>query len=117
MGNPLEFILTAGQVADVTQAEALLAGRQAQYGIMDKAYDADKVLKKLELQGIIPVIPPKSNRKNPRDYDRHVYKERHLIECLIGKLKQFRRVFSRFDKTAVNFMNFIRFAATLIWLR
>ena len=117
MGNPLEFILTAGEVADVTQAEALLAGRQAQYGVMDNAYDADKVLKKLELQGIIPVIPPQSNRQHPRDYDRPVYKERHLIECLIGKLQQFRRVFARFDKTAVNFMNFIRFAAALIWLQ
>jgi transposase len=117
LGNPLDFLLTAGQVADVTQAEALLTGRQAQYGIMDKAYDADKVLKKLELQGIIPVIPPKSNRKHQRDYDRHIYKERHLIECFIGKLKQFRRVFSRFDKIAANFMHFIRFAAALIWLR
>ena len=79
LGNPLDFLLTAGQVADVTQAEALLTGRHAQYGIMDKAYDADKVLKGLKLQGIIPVIPPKSNRKQQRDYDRHIYKERHLI--------------------------------------
>lgn len=117
LGNPLEFILTAGQVADVTQAEALLAGQHAQYGIMDKAYDADRVLKQLELQGIIPVIPPKSNRKQPRDYDRHLYQERHLVECFIGKLKQFRRVFSRFDKRATHFMHFIRFAAALIWLR
>jgi transposase len=117
LGNPLDFRLTAGQVADVTQAEGLLAGRHATYGLMDKAYDADSVVNILERQGIIPVIPPKSNRKNPRDYDQHVYKERHLIECLIGKLKQFRRVFSRFDKTAVNFLQFIRFAAALIWLR
>ena len=117
VGNPLDFILTGGQVADVTEAEALLAGRQATYGIMDKAYDADSVLNRMELQGIIPVIPSKSNRKNQREYERHVYKERHLIECFIRKLKQFRRVFSRFDKTVVNFMNFIRFATALIWLR
>ena len=67
LGNPLDCLLTAGQVAAVTPAEALVTGRQAQYGSMDKAYDADKVLKKLELQGIIPVIPPKSNRKHQRD--------------------------------------------------
>jgi len=84
---------------------------------MDNAYDADNVLKILELQGIIPVIPAQSTRQNPRDYDRHGYPERHLMEGLIGTLKQCRRVFSRFDKTAVNFMHFIRFAAALIWLR
>ncbi|VFN02265.1 MAG: Transposase DDE domain-containing protein, partial [Candidatus Kentron sp. G] len=71
----------------------------------------------LEEQGIIPVIPPKANRKEPREYDKHIYKDRSLVECFIGKLKQFRRVFSRFDKWAKNYMNFVRFAAALIWLR
>lgn len=117
LGNPLDFILTGGQAADVTQAIPLLAGYPAQHAILDKAYDADALLEWLDQQGITPVIPPKSNRKVQRAYDKHVYKERHLVECCIGKLKQFRRVFSRFDKTAANFMNFIRFAAALIWLR
>jgi len=71
----------------------------------------------LKSQGIIPVIPPKSNRKEHREYDKHLYKERHLIECFIGKIKQFRRVFSRFDKWAKNYLNFIFFASTLICLR
>ncbi len=75
---------------------------------MDKAYDCD---------GIIPVIPPRANRKEPREYDKRVYKEHHLVECFNGKLKQFRRVFSRFDNWAKNFMNFVRFAAAFIWLR
>jgi transposase len=117
LGHGLDFRLTGGQVADVTQAEALLTGRQAQYGILDKAYDADKIIQLLESQGIIPVIPPRSNRKNPREYDLHLYRERHLIECFIGKLKQFRRVFSRFEKIAAHYLYFVRFAATLIWLR
>lgn len=117
LGNPLNFIVTGGHVADVTQAHALLAGRSATYAIMDKAYDADAVLATLIHQAIIPVIPPKSNRIIQHDYDRHVYKERHWVECCIGKLKQFRRVFSRFDKTVRSFMNFIQFAAVLIWLR
>ncbi|CAD7839874.1 MAG: Mobile element protein, partial [Olavius algarvensis Gamma 1 endosymbiont] len=79
--------------------------------------DADALIEQLTQQEIIPVIPPKANRKEPREYDKPIYKERHLVECFIGKLKQFRRVFSRFDKWAKNFMNFVRFASALIWLR
>jgi transposase len=117
LGNPLDFILTGGQAADVTQAYVLVEGARATYALMDKAYDADKLIEQLKDQGIIPVIPPRSNRKELREYDRHIYKERNLIECFIGKLKQFRRVFSRFEKWAKNYMHFVRFAATLIWLR
>ena len=117
LGNPLRFVATAGQVADVTQAPTLLTGQSATHAIMDKAYDADAVLDLLIRQAIIPVIPPKANRTVQREYDRHLDKERHLVECCIGKLKQFRRVFSRFDKTVRRFLNFIQFAAVLIWLR
>lgn len=117
LGNPLDFILTGGQAADITQAYPLIEGRTATYALMDKAYDADQLIGQLEAQGMIPVIPPKANRKVPREYDKEVYKERHLVECFIGKLKQFRRVFSRFDKWAKNYMSFVRFASALIWLR
>jgi transposase len=117
LGNPLDFVLTGGQAADVTQSYTLVKGVRAKYGLMDKAYDADKLIEQLKQQGIIPVIPPKSNRKEPREYDKHIYKERSLIECFIGKLKQFRRVFSRFEKWAKNYMYFVRFASALIWLR
>ncbi len=98
--NPLDFILTGA--ADITQAYILIEGLKATYASMDKAYDADKLIEQLRKQGIIPVIPPKANRKEPREYDKHVYKERHLIECFIDKIKQFRRVFSRFEKRAKN---------------
>lgn len=117
LGNPLDFILTGGQAADVTQAYTLIEGVQSTYALMDKAYDADKLIEQLKQQNIIPVIPPKSNRKEPREYDESIYKERNLIECFIGKLKQFRRIFSRFEKWAKNYMHFVRFASTLIWLR
>jgi transposase len=117
LGNPLDFILTGGQAADVTQAYTLIKGVKATYALMDKAYDADALIEQLRQQGIIPVIPPKSNRKEQREYDRSIYKERHLIECFIGKIKQFRRIFSRFEKWAKNYMNFVRFSAALIWLR
>ncbi len=95
----------------------LIEGIQAKYALMDRAYDADKLIEQLKQQGIIPVIPPKSNRKEVREYDRHIYKERNLIECFIGKLKQFRRIFSRFEKWAKNYMYFVRFAAAVICLR
>jgi len=117
LGNPLDFILTEGQAADIGQAYTLVEGSKAVYAIMDKAYDADWLIEQLKAQDIIPVIPPRACRKEPREYDRHIYKERALIECFIGKLKQFRRVFSRFDKLAKNYMSFIRFASALIWLR
>lgn len=117
LGNPLNFILTGGQVADITQAYTLVDGVKATYALLDKAYDCDKLIVQLESQSIIPVIPPKANRKQPREYDKSIYKERSLIECFIGKLKQFRRVFSRFEKWAKNYMYFVRFAASLIWLR
>jgi transposase len=63
------------------------------------------------------VIPSRANRKEPREIDTHLYKERHLIENQIGKLKHFRRVFSRFDKLAKNYLSFIYFASTIVWLR
>ncbi|NDY73860.1 hypothetical protein DO021_19135 [Desulfobacter hydrogenophilus] len=81
---------------------------------MDRAYDADKLIEQFKHQGIIPVIPPKSNRKEIREYDRHIYKERNLIECFIGKLKHFRRIFFRFEKSAKNYMYFVRFATTIL---
>ena len=115
--QPIDFTLTAGQVADVTQAPILVEGTRATYALMDKAYDADKLIEQLQQQDMTPVIPPRTCRKQPREYDKHVYQERHLIECFIGKLKQFRRVFARFDKWANNYLYFIRFAAVLIWLR
>jgi transposase len=117
LGNPLKFILTGGHRADITQAYPLIEGVNATYALMDKAYDADKLIEELKSQGITPVIPPKSNRKVAREYDEHIYKERNLVECFIGKLKQFRRIFSRFEKWAKNYMYFVRFAAALICLR
>jgi len=117
LGNPLRAILTPGQAADVTQVPALFTGCSATFALLDKAYDANAVLEFFEKQGIIPVIPPKANRIIQRDYDRYLYQERHLLECCIGKLKQFRRVFSRFDKQARSYLNFIQVACVLIWLR
>jgi transposase len=85
--------------------------------LADKGYDANDFIKLIKAQNSSAVIPSKTNRKMPRIIDEHLYKERHLIENQIGKLKHFRRVFSRFDKLAKNYLSFIYFASTIIWLR
>ena len=117
LGNAIRFILTGGQRNDITQAEALIENLLPDYVIADKGYDADNfvlLVRKIKAEA---VIPSKINRKIQRAVDTHLYKERHLIECCIGKLKHFRRVFSRFDKLAKNYLSFVQFASTMIWLR
>ena len=117
LGNPLDFVLTAGQAHDVKQGPALLKGRHGDYVIADKAYDADAFIQSIEAMGAIPVIPARKNRTEPRHMDAHLYKERHLVECFINKIKWYRRIFSRFDKLASRFLGFLSFVAALIWLR
>ncbi len=84
LGNPLQFRLTAGQAHDITQAEALLLSAPIEYVIADKGYDAETFVQVIRERGAVPVIPPRSNRKMPREYDAHLYKERHLVECPDG---------------------------------
>ena len=116
-GNPLRAILTPGQAADAPQIPLLFDQFSPSIAILDKAYDTNAVLEFFESQGTIPVIPPKANRVVQREYDREIYKERNLVERFIGKIKQFRRVFSRFDKYARTYLHFIHFACVLISLR
>jgi transposase len=117
LGNPLAYRLTGDEAPDVKPAYELLSGLSAERVIADKAYDADDLLKQIQMQGATAVIPPKSNRKEPGACDWAWYKERHLVECFFGKLKSYRRVFARFEKTAMSFMGFIHFISVLIWLR
>ena len=85
--------------------------------IADKAFDADaRVLEPLAQAGKSAVIPPRPNRLTPREFDRHLYKERHLIENFFCKLKQFRAIATRYDKTARNFLAAIHLAAAIISL-
>ena len=117
LGNPLDFTLTGGQAADIAQAAGLVPDEPVDAVIADKAYDAEHFVVMLSERGIKVVIPPRANRTAPRDCDFHQYKERHLIECFFNKIKHYRRVFSRFEKTARNYLSFLRFVAVLIWLR
>jgi transposase len=117
LGNPLRFILTAGQRHDITQADALIEDYDFERVIADRSYDADDFLLLIAQLEAEAVIPPAKNRKVKREYDKHLYKERHLVECFIGKIKQYRRIFSRFDKLDRRYLGFLSFTATLIWLK
>jgi len=102
LGNPVRLIGGPGHQHDCTQAEDLIDGIKADAVIADKGYDTNKIEAKIVKQGSEVVIPPKRNRKTPRDYNKELYKERNLIERLFAKLKQFRRVATRYDKLLVN---------------
>lgn len=117
LGNPIKFILTGGECADITVAPQLLEHVSNCNVLGDKGYDGDKLTQQIEEQGCIPVLPPRSNRKNPRTYDRHLYKERHLIENFFGKIKEYRRIATRYEKLEQTFLSFVYFAAALIWIR
>jgi len=117
LGNPLQFIITPGQASDVTQAEFLLKNVSNSHVIADKAYGSTKIRTQIKNQQCVAVIPSKINSLNPIDYDKYIYKERHIIECFFSKIKYFRRVFSRFDKSARNFKAFLSFVGACIWLR
>lgn len=117
LGNPVGFHLSGGQVHDLVGADHLLPDMQANTLLADKAFDADeRVLEPLAAAGKTAVIPPRGNRKDQRDYDRDLFKARHAIENFFAKLKQFRAIATRYDKTARNFLAGVHLAATVIWL-
>lgn len=109
--------MTAGQCHDSPQAEALIEGYSSQALIADKGYDPADLIEAVKTGGVEAVIPPRSNRKEQREYDKHLYKERHLVECFINKIKHYRRVFSRFEKLSKTYLGFLSFVSALIWLR
>ena len=118
LGNPLKFRLTSGAAGDNPEAIPLLDGIVAGEVLADRAYDADATRAYVaERLGAVATIPAHPNRTTPAACDYAAYKERHLVECFVGKLKQFRRVFSRFDKYARRYLAFVHLDSTLIWLR
>ncbi len=116
LGNPVALSLTPGQAADITQAEPLLDKLEPDALLADKGYDSDALVAGLEERGITPVIPPKANRKNPRNTDFALYCERNLVERFFNKIKHYRGIATRFDKLANTFMAGVLLACVLIWL-
>lgn len=117
LGNPLRLHLTAGQRHDIIKAHDLIVDLEFDYVIADRSYGAKGFRDEISASGAEAVIPPRKNAKEPLEYDEWRYRERHLIECFIGKIKHFRRVFSRYDKLASRYLGFLHLTSVLIWLR
>ena len=117
LGMPLDIILTKGQASDIGQAEALVGEDRCEFLLADRGYDSDGFRKYLSSQNITPVIPGRKNRKETIDYDTHIYKERNAVERFFGRIKEFRRIATRYDKTAVMFKGALVLACIIIWCK
>ena len=117
LGCPVRFILTAGQRGDAPQAEPLIDALPAEVVMADAAYDSDRLRQKIAEKGALAVIPNNPSRAKKYPLDKHLYAQRHLVECCFSKLKQFRRVATRFEKTARNYRAVVTIAAIILWLR
>ena len=116
LGNPVRLIATAGQVADVTQGAALISGLKVEHVIADKGYDSSELVGVIEAGGAKAVIPARSNRKVPREYDKHLYKDRNLAERFLNKVKNCRRVATRYEKAVRNYLAFWQLASIMVLL-
>jgi transposase len=114
-GRPVRFLLTGGQAHDITQAPALVRGWQPSHVIADTGYDSQDCVDDITESGAIVVIPPRAHRKTPRADDTEVYKQRNRIERCFNRLKQFRRIATRYDRKAIYFLAFIHLAAASLW--
>ena len=117
LGNPVRLVLTAGQAGDAPRGQELLNGLAAQYVMADAVYDSDRFRAQITTVGAIAVIPNNPSRSLKLPIDTDTYKERHLVECCFSRLKQFRRVATRYEKTARNYLAIVTAAAIVLWLR
>ena len=116
LGNPIRLILTGGHAHDMSQAWGLIDGLQSDHVIADKGYDSGPFVEAIEAGGAKAVIPSRSNRREPREYDAHLYRERNQVERLFARLKECRRVATRYEKTARNFLAFCQLASVMVLL-
>jgi putative transposase len=117
LGHPVELKLTAAQASDIKQAEDLLAGHAPGAVIADAGYDSDALAAEVAGRNAEVVIKPNRCRKQPRVMDRHLYRERNIVERFWSKSKQYRRVATRYEKKAVNFLAFIQVASMMVMLQ
>lgn len=118
LGNPLRFELTGGEAHDSVQGYELLQEMKLtkKQVLADRAYDTNAIRTLLDEQEAISVIPSKKNRRKILPYDRVVYRERHLVECFFNKVKNYRRLATRYDKLACTFKPFLTLASIMVWL-
>jgi transposase len=116
LGNPVGFELTGGNAHDMTMADSLVEKSSADAMLGDKGYDSNPLREKLIESGIVPIIPMKSNSTRPNpNFDKEVYKARHVIENLFAKMKQYRGFATRFDKLKRNYSAVICLVCFLVW--
>lgn len=117
MGQLIRFAITGGEVADITQAQALLVGSSADTVVADKGYDSDELVDFIRAGGeATAVIPPRRNRLRRRRYDRVVYRDRNRIERFFCRIKQFRRIATRYDKLVERYASIVALGASFVWL-
>ena len=114
-GMPVRAILTEGTAADCTQASALIEGLTAEYLLADKGYDTNDIISQAIAQGMKPVIPPKKNRTVAREYDKELYRLRHLVENAFLHLKRWRGIATRYAKNAASFLAAIQIRCIVLW--
>ena len=117
LGQLRSFVLTGGEVSDITQAQSLLVGIDTRAVVGDKGYDSDELVEFIRDGDAQAVIPPRRNRVHRRRYDKARYRERNRIERFFCRIKQFRRIATRYDKLAERYASFIALTAATIWLR
>lgn len=109
-------MLTPGQQHEATIAEDLIGRARARACIADAGYDADRIIAAIRARGMTPVIALGSGRKRRRRYDRKLYAIRYRIECFFHRLKRCRRIATRYEKTAINYLALVHLACALQWL-
>jgi putative transposase len=116
LGHPVAVKLTGSEAADSLQLPGLIAGQVTDAVLADKGYDSNDNRQAIRKQGAQPCIPPRKNRTQPIEYDRHLYQERNVVERFFARIKQYRRVATRYDKKAANFLGFVWMASIAIIL-
>ena len=113
---PVRFFISSGTTADCAVAAQLIAGFRAKYLLADRGYDTDAIILKAVDEGMTPVIPPRKNRKHLREYDKYLYKLRHLVENAFLLLKRWRGIARRYAKNAASFTAAVQIRCIDIWL-
>lgn len=117
LGNPIRFVLSPGQHADIRYGPVLIEGVAAEAVIADRGYDSAALVERIEAAGAMAVIPSRRTNRVQRQIDANLYADRNKVERLIGRMKQFRRVATRYDKTATSFLAFVHVAAAFVLLQ
>ena len=116
LGHPVALKVTGAEAADSPHLPGLIAGLETAAVLADKGYDSDANRAAIRGRGAEPCIPPRRNRTTAIGYDRHLYRERNAVERFFGRVKRYRRVATRYDKKAANFLGFVWVASIAIML-